>query len=118
MADKNLQCSINQVGCKGTAHYLCHECGRLLCDGPRCCYWGWDRAFIGRPIAYHCPECDHLGLVGRFFRWLIRLLNKLYAGIAALLQGFKKYILTPLFKPVRFVFKRDRDKQKPSKAGV
>lgn len=68
MAEKKLLCSINLKDCTSEAQYVCHHCGRPLCDGPNCCKWIMDAAFTGWPAASHCPECDHLFWVLKLFR--------------------------------------------------
>lgn len=88
--EKTLQCSINRIGCKGKAEYVCHHCGRLLCNGPNCSLWAWDSAFAGLPIAYHCPGCDHLPLIGKLFRAVINGSNHLYDSVLWIVEGIKK----------------------------
>jgi len=90
MAEREPACSVNRTGCTNKVKYACHHCGRLLCDGPNCCKWGWDVAFVGFPIAYHCPECDHIGGLGLLARELIDRSNQFFAYLSHIIKSFKE----------------------------
>lgn len=87
----SLICQINRKGCKNEASYVCHHCGRPLCAGAHCCRWGWDTAFVGLPIAYHCPDCDHLPWLGQMAREVIDGGNWLGEVIAQAIKRIAKW---------------------------
>jgi hypothetical protein len=90
--EQGLKCSVNYAGCKGKAKYICHHCGRLLCDGYNCCCWGWDPALAGWPIAYHCPACDDLPLVVKWARNAINYSNQLDDAVVDGLRRIRKML--------------------------
>jgi hypothetical protein len=80
-AEKVLKCTVNHAGCTGIAKYVCHHCGRLICDGRNCLHWGWDPALAGWPVTYHCRDCDNLHSSIKVARNLVDASNQLYDGI-------------------------------------
>ena len=87
---EELQCCINFKGCKNKANYVCHHCGRPLCDGSDCCRWGWDFGFVGYPIAYHCPDCDHIRGIGLLGRNIINITNQSYEYLSEKIKSIEK----------------------------
>jgi DNA-directed RNA polymerase subunit RPC12/RpoP len=86
MAD--LQCAVRNPGCRKTASYVCHHCGRLICS--RCDREMVDRQFAVSaqtkkyPKAHHCPDCYHPNPMDSFLRkvsmgWLKRFFRQVFS---------------------------------------
>jgi hypothetical protein len=111
-SDPGLVCSVHHPGCLGKAAYVCHHCGRLLCNGPNCHIWMWDPALAGWPIAYHCPACDHLLGPFRMVRCAINWSNRAYDGLVVLVKWLKKTVAKIIQKVIdnlKQFFRRSRD---------
>ena len=89
-SEQGLKCNVNYAGCKGEAKYLCHHCGRPLCDGYNCCRWGWDPALAGWPITYHCPVCDDLPPFVKWARNAVNYSNQLDDAVVDQLRRMRK----------------------------
>lgn len=112
-----LQCSINRAGCQGKATRMCHHCGRLLCEGYNCCKWGWDAAFAGWPIAYHCPRCEHLPRLLRWMRDAVVLSNRVDAHLSKNIERIgKTKVVTKIWKAIHRVAKIFAPRRKPREA--
>jgi hypothetical protein len=67
MAD--LQCAVRNHGCKGTAKFVCHHCGKPICS--QCDKEMLDDQFASLswhkfpPKAHHCPKCSHSSTNGK-----------------------------------------------------